>query len=929
MATRMQQRRGTASQWTTANPILAAGEIGFESDTGQFKIGDGTNHWDDLIYFKNVEDTGFNAEDYVAVTLLGEPLGVATLDADGKLEPSQIPNIDEISQDAINAALTAGTGISKNYDDVANTLTLSVDTDVIATKQYVGDQVTALVDGAPAVLNTLNELAAAINDDEEFSVTVLNALAGKVDDSQLDALLEDTILPLDARVGTLEQLKQDKVSGVSDQEIGTLSDINTATTIQAQIDLKADAADLAGKANASHTHPLSDITDVSASASEVNILDGATVTTAELNHVSGVTSSIQDQIDDKANSIHSHAISDVTGLETSLNSKAPIASPTFTGTVSGITKAMVGLGNVDNTTDINKPISTATQAALDGKTDVGHGHVIADVTGLQTALNGKAASSHTHLLFEITDIEVDAAAINSLDGIQGNVQSQLDDKSDVGHTHVLSDVSDVTASFTEVNRLSGVTSNVQNQLDSKQDEITGAASTVVSTDLSASRAVVSNASGKLAASSVTSAELGHLSGVTSGIQSQLDGKSATGHTHTISDISGVTASVTEINFLVGVDSSIQDQIDGKAASSHTHPQSAITNLVSDLSSKANLSGATFSGNVEVPGMTVTGNLVVQGTTTTVDTTNYAIRDNMIYMNQAGMFAVTNAVGNGTTVTYTAPNHDFEAGDYIVVTGVTPSAYNIAGTSLLTINSVNGDNFVVTKSDTGSYVSGGMARGKSAANPDLGFAAGRTTASGYGHTGLFRDASDATYKFFDGYTPEPDESLFIDTAHASFALAPIEVSAVTTGDLSVSGTVSGISANDLDDVTVTSASAQDVLVHNGTGWVNRYVNAIPTKIGQGTVTSNNYNIVASDAGKIVEISNSSATTVTIPSNETFEVGTMIVVSQIGSGQINIVVQSPSTQTLNSTPGSKLRAQWSVATLLKRSANTWLVYGDLVA
>jgi hypothetical protein len=52
---------------------------------------------------------------------------------------------------------------------------------------------------------------------------------------------------------------------------------------------------------------------------------------------------------------------------TALNLKAPIASPTFTGTVSGITKDMVGLGLVDNTTDAAKPISTATQAALDLK----------------------------------------------------------------------------------------------------------------------------------------------------------------------------------------------------------------------------------------------------------------------------------------------------------------------------------------------------------------------------------------------------------------------------------------------------------------------------------------------------------------------------------------------------------------------------------
>lgn len=54
-------------------------------------------------------------------------------------------------------------------------------------------------------------------------------------------------------------------------------------------------------------------------------------------------------------------------ISTALGLKAPLASPTFTGTVSGITKSMVGLGNVDNTSDASKPISTATQTALDAK----------------------------------------------------------------------------------------------------------------------------------------------------------------------------------------------------------------------------------------------------------------------------------------------------------------------------------------------------------------------------------------------------------------------------------------------------------------------------------------------------------------------------------------------------------------------------------
>lgn len=69
-----------------------------------------------------------------------------------------------------------------------------------------------------------------------------------------------------------------------------------------------------------------------------------------------------------------------TATQTALDLKADLASPTFTGTVSGITKAMVGLGNADNTSDADKPISDDTQDALDLK---------ADQAAVTTALAGK------------------------------------------------------------------------------------------------------------------------------------------------------------------------------------------------------------------------------------------------------------------------------------------------------------------------------------------------------------------------------------------------------------------------------------------------------------------------------------------------------------------------------------------------------------
>ena len=46
--TQIQFRRGTASQWSSSNPTLAAGELGYETDTGYFKIGDGTTAWNSL-----------------------------------------------------------------------------------------------------------------------------------------------------------------------------------------------------------------------------------------------------------------------------------------------------------------------------------------------------------------------------------------------------------------------------------------------------------------------------------------------------------------------------------------------------------------------------------------------------------------------------------------------------------------------------------------------------------------------------------------------------------------------------------------------------------------------------------------------------------------------------------------------------------------
>jgi len=60
MTATIQVRRGTAAQWTSANTVLAAGEIGFETDTNKHKIGDGTSTWSQLVYFLSETQLGVN-----------------------------------------------------------------------------------------------------------------------------------------------------------------------------------------------------------------------------------------------------------------------------------------------------------------------------------------------------------------------------------------------------------------------------------------------------------------------------------------------------------------------------------------------------------------------------------------------------------------------------------------------------------------------------------------------------------------------------------------------------------------------------------------------------------------------------------------------------------------------------------------------------
>jgi hypothetical protein len=82
-------------------------------------------------------------------------------------------------------------------------------------------------------------------------------------------------------------------------------------------------------------------------------------------------------------------------IQTQINTKAPIDNPTFTGTVSGVSKSMVGLSNVDNTSDANKPVSTATQTALNAKANLANPTFTGTVSGVSKSMVGLGSVDDT------------------------------------------------------------------------------------------------------------------------------------------------------------------------------------------------------------------------------------------------------------------------------------------------------------------------------------------------------------------------------------------------------------------------------------------------------------------------------------------------------------------------------------------------------
>lgn len=244
--------------------------------------------------------------------------------------------------------------------------------------------------------------------------------------------------------------------------------------------------------------------------------------------------------------VHTHKLSDITDykVDTELSSTStnPVQNKAIDAEFEAVSTAMEALESVvDSKLDATTASSTyetktdanakkeALETTLNGKADSEHTHAISDVTDLQSTLDGKANSSHNHSAANITSGTLSSDRLPTVPITKGGTgaTTAAGALTNLGLTATASELNimdGVTATTTELNYVDGVTSNIQTQLNGKQATINGGATTITDSNLTANRALISNGSGKVAVSAVTSTELGYLDGVTSGIQAQLDGK---------------------------------------------------------------------------------------------------------------------------------------------------------------------------------------------------------------------------------------------------------------------------------------------------------------------------------------------------------------------------------------------------------------------
>lgn len=302
--------------------------------------------------------------------------------------------------------------------------------------------------------------------------------------------------------------------------------------------------------------------------------DNSAVTSSNVELTDGLGNGIGVQVNTSGNVTASGA---VTGNTIVKSGGTALQILLADGTVITLTRESDGIGSNDS--DSNIPSNAAVKDYVDTEIT----NLIASAPSALDTLNELATALGNDANFSTT---ITTALGNRLrfDASQSLNSTEI--------TQALTNLG-ITATVAEINYIDGVTSNIQTQLNGLQTAITGGATTVTDSNLTASRALVSNASGKISASDITSTEIGYLDNVSSNIQTQIDGKQATitGAATTIDDanltaskalISNASGKVavssvtdTELGYVSGVTSSIQDQFDNLTDNNTTYTVSAV------------------------------------------------------------------------------------------------------------------------------------------------------------------------------------------------------------------------------------------------------------------------------------------------------------------------------------------------------------------
>ncbi len=393
MATRMQQRRGTAAQWDAANPILAAGEIGFVTDTGQFKIGDGVNNWSSLGIFKDFGDLDGNG--FVLDSEKGQPNGVATLTANGNIPISQLGALIDGAPETLNTL--------KEIGDFVNTVDNAVSNHGILTENVHG------------ITNTANIV---------YTDDLTDALAQNVTDR--NAALTAQATSLNTAIETAETSANSYTDGKIADEVTnrnnaiaeSVSDHNDATTnvhgigdtsllaTKAYAELKASDAQTAA-ISAAGSAADTKVSDHNSDTTNVHgITDSANLVYTGDSRLSDTRIPSDGSVTDAKIDANGLSQSSIVNLTTDLAAKAALVSPALTGTPTAPTAAAGTNTTQIATTEFVGTAVAALIAAAPGTLDT--------LNEIAAAINNDADFATTiiaDLATKITQNDLDAATL--------------------------------------------------------------------------------------------------------------------------------------------------------------------------------------------------------------------------------------------------------------------------------------------------------------------------------------------------------------------------------------------------------------------------------------------------------------------------------------------------------------------------------------